>query len=209
MSSPDSPKKANGLAITSLVLGICSLSCCFALTSIPAIITGHIAHRRAKSNPETHGGTGMALAGLFLGYLSVVLTILLAVLTIPALPKIQARVQAIEAQVHEQQIYSAVEKSGSWPADAKITSSADLIKALRQKNAASDAEIATYHIGDFQIGNVSANDAPRTIFIRTRPGLLQDGAVVVFYVDGSGQIYENGAAIQGTPPPREPNYLSD
>ena len=37
----------SGLAITSLILGICSITVC-AITGIPAIICGHIARSKAK-----------------------------------------------------------------------------------------------------------------------------------------------------------------
>ena len=57
------------LAITSLVLGILSFFCSF-ITGVPAIITGHLARSQARKSPELYGGTGMALAGLILGYFS-------------------------------------------------------------------------------------------------------------------------------------------
>ena len=71
---PTAPAAApqTGLSITSLVLGILSLPICFyILAGLPAIITGHIARSRAKQQPQLYGGTGMALAGLILGYLSI------------------------------------------------------------------------------------------------------------------------------------------
>ncbi|HTD66520.1 MAG TPA: DUF4190 domain-containing protein [Candidatus Limnocylindria bacterium] len=80
-----------GLSITSLVLGILSLGCLYIFAGLPAIITGHIARRRAKRQPEIYGGAGMALAGLILGYLSILTTIalvaVLAAIILPAMAK--------------------------------------------------------------------------------------------------------------------------
>ena len=69
------PKPRTGLSLTSFVLGLLSLGCFFLLTGLPAIITGHVARARAKKNPQLHGGAGLALAGLILGYLSILTTI--------------------------------------------------------------------------------------------------------------------------------------
>lgn len=59
--SPAPPSRTNGLAIATLVLGICG----FAL--IP-IILGHIALAQIRARHQ--GGGGMAIAGLVLGYLT-------------------------------------------------------------------------------------------------------------------------------------------
>jgi hypothetical protein len=64
--------KTNGLAITSLVLGILSiptLSCYGGgvLFGIAALITGTIARRQIKESGGTQSGDGLALAGIILG----------------------------------------------------------------------------------------------------------------------------------------------
>lgn len=56
----------NGMATASMVLGIIGIFSC-GLTSILAIIFGHVAHSQIKRTGE--GGSGMATAGLVLGYL--------------------------------------------------------------------------------------------------------------------------------------------
>jgi hypothetical protein len=65
----------NGLAIASLVCGIIGLlgfCCCVSwIFPIPAIICGHMGLNRA--NRGSGGGRGMAIAGLIMGYLSVLL----------------------------------------------------------------------------------------------------------------------------------------
>jgi hypothetical protein len=71
------PKPKQGLAITSMVLGILSLVCLSvgvgAVLGPPAVITGHLARRRMKRSPDQYGGRKLALAGLITGYLSTAL----------------------------------------------------------------------------------------------------------------------------------------
>jgi hypothetical protein len=64
----------NGLAIASLVCGL--LGPCTCVTSIAAIIMGHIAMGQIKDSNGTQEGRGFAIAGLALGYGILVLTII-------------------------------------------------------------------------------------------------------------------------------------
>ncbi len=66
MGNPNS--KTSGLAITALVLGLLSLFT-VGLTSLPAIICGHIALSQIKKSAGVVLGKGMAIAGLIMGYL--------------------------------------------------------------------------------------------------------------------------------------------
>lgn len=87
------------LAIWALVLGIASLLFCCLLLAIPAIICGHLARSRIKQAPGTASGSGMAMAGLIMGYVSVVAFILACILgiitalTIPAAIKLRDKTQ--------------------------------------------------------------------------------------------------------------------
>lgn len=93
------------LAITSLVLGILSLTCLGLLAGIPAIITGHIARGRARRQPELHGGPGLALAGTIMGYASIALTaVLLLGMLLPAVTKAKGRAQTINCVNNLKQI---------------------------------------------------------------------------------------------------------
>ena len=78
-------KQSQGLAIGSMVCGILAfIGCCIWFLSGPlaivAIVLGHIAIAKIKSNPTANGGKGMARTGLILGYLG----LLGAVLTVAA-----------------------------------------------------------------------------------------------------------------------------
>jgi hypothetical protein len=68
------------LGIVSLVLGILSFVCLGFLGSIPAIILGFMQRSKIKSNPAEFGGGGMAMAGIVLGALNIVFTIVVIVL---------------------------------------------------------------------------------------------------------------------------------
>lgn len=66
----------NGMAIASMVLGIIGVLGAAILTSVPAIICGHIARRQIRNAERREEGEGMALAGLILGYMVTVLSVL-------------------------------------------------------------------------------------------------------------------------------------
>ena len=68
--------KTNGLAIASLACGLAQFA--FGpLTAIPAIVFGHVARHQIKRTGEQ--GAGLALAGLILGWATVILGIVLIV----------------------------------------------------------------------------------------------------------------------------------
>lgn len=72
----------NTLAVVSLVCGILSICLCGIFTGIPAIITGFMAKNNVDANPELYGGRGMALAGMIMGFVSIVFTILYVIFMI-------------------------------------------------------------------------------------------------------------------------------
>jgi hypothetical protein len=78
---------SNGLAIGALVVGILSIPgacCCYSSVplGIAAIIMGVVAMNKAKLSPSTHGGRGMAMAGLICGAVGLAFTILVLALGI-------------------------------------------------------------------------------------------------------------------------------
>ena len=65
------------LAIVSMVLGILSICCYTGLfTGIGALITGFLALKNIKNDPNTYGGRGMALAGMITGGIFVAIWII-------------------------------------------------------------------------------------------------------------------------------------
>lgn len=77
MNSPDLPPPpsrpaSSGLAVASLICGILA-PFTLLITAIPAVITGHMARSKVRSSGGTISGGGKALAGLILGYGSLLL----------------------------------------------------------------------------------------------------------------------------------------
>lgn len=81
-SSPVSPTQPYGLSsfqvaqdktmpTVSLILGICAVAmvCCYGgiWLGVPAAIVGFLAMRNVESDPSRYGGRGMAIAGMVLG----------------------------------------------------------------------------------------------------------------------------------------------
>ena len=64
----------NGMAIASMVCGICSLVLYFFfgfVLAVLAVIFGHIQLSNISKSPKVFGGRGMAIAGLVCGYISI------------------------------------------------------------------------------------------------------------------------------------------
>jgi len=76
---PGTPARNSGMALASLILGILSLFL-WLLTSIAAIITGHMALSRIQKSSGQLSGKGLAVAGLVLGYITTVLGGIVAVI---------------------------------------------------------------------------------------------------------------------------------
>lgn len=112
-------KEISNLAVWSLVLGIASLVFCCLPAAIPAIICGHLARSKIKQVPETVSGSGMALAGLITGYVSVVAFILacilgvIAAITVPSVIKMFRDEQKSECSENMHAIETAVETNQS------------------------------------------------------------------------------------------------
>lgn len=68
--------QTSGLAIASLILGIGGLTFVPLLGSLVAVILGYAARRDIRSRPDEVGGSGVAMAGLVLGWIGVALAVL-------------------------------------------------------------------------------------------------------------------------------------
>ena len=86
-SQQQQPRK--GLAVTSLVLGIISIPTLGLLVvgAITSLVLGSIALKRIKKEPASHGGKGMAIAGIITSAFSLLITAVFCLLTAIAVPK--------------------------------------------------------------------------------------------------------------------------
>ena len=86
-----------GLATWSLVLGIFAFVLCpiGLLFAIPGVICGHKALGRIKASGNALEGSGLAIAGLVMGYIAVGMSMLIGLLSIIAIPNfVRARQMA-------------------------------------------------------------------------------------------------------------------
>jgi hypothetical protein len=71
MPGPRPPERTNGKAIGAVVCGVSGIF--IGITSVPAIVLGHMARREIRDTGEQ--GDGMAVAGLVLGYVVTILMV--------------------------------------------------------------------------------------------------------------------------------------
>lgn len=200
MNPPDVPnpppvqQPKTGLAITSLVLGILSITPCLGmLSAIAAIIIGHIAYSRARKFPLQFGGKGMAIGGFVLGYLAL---LLLPVLLLPALARAKEKAQTIRCVMNLKEIGTAArvyadDHNHVYPSDLKqiaemlgnpkaLTCPADTKRtATTNLSTLSDANIS-YEIVDLGT-TASGNLTPTNVYIRCpihNNLLMADGSVI-------------------------------
>lgn len=70
------PVQTSGLAIASLISGICGWTIVPVIGSIIAVVTGHMAKNEIRRSNGTLDGSGMATAGLVLGYVGLALALI-------------------------------------------------------------------------------------------------------------------------------------
>ncbi|MBW3595165.1 MAG: DUF3105 domain-containing protein [Actinobacteria bacterium] len=68
-------QKTNGMAIAALVSGLLGLTMCPVVGSVLALIFGYVGRGQIKRSHGSEGGDGMAIAGIVLGWIGVVLSL--------------------------------------------------------------------------------------------------------------------------------------
>jgi competence protein ComGC len=113
--------RSSATAIWSLVLGILSLVCFSIITGIPAVICGHVAHGRIKRSEGLLTGSGMALSGLIMGYVSIALAVLvvplLVAIAVPNFVKARDMAQQNACINNLRQLDGAIQ---SWALEKKM-----------------------------------------------------------------------------------------
>ena len=93
--TPAQPQQTSGMAIGSLICGLLPF---FLLTPIAAIVLGHMALAQIKRSAGRLKGSGMAIAGLVLGYGCVAFLPIILIITAIAIPNVlRARIAANES----------------------------------------------------------------------------------------------------------------
>ena len=106
-TTPPLPAQTNGLAITSLVLGILGLFTC-GITALFGLIFGIIALVKAKQNRNALGVNGIALAGVIVSAIFVIMIPMFAAMLLPALAAAKQKAQTINCVNNEKQLAVAV-----------------------------------------------------------------------------------------------------
>jgi len=109
------------LALASLICGIISLPT-LGLTSIPAVITGHMALSRIRKSLGALEGKGLAIGGLVTGYLGfgILLLVVIAMLAVPTFGGMQQKANQAKAMNNARQLVLgmkqyAIDHDGSLP----------------------------------------------------------------------------------------------
>ena len=219
---PDAAQpRLSRLALASLILGILSVLCLSVVSGIPAIICGHMARSRIRRSADTLRGSTQAVIGLILGYLSLVTALvvfpLLMSLGKPTLEVFDQAERSQDLMMQARSLHSAVQAAAldgfssnqvglGWPADSGITSRQQLGSVLVSGQYLTAEDLAHMALENFQIGNVSQEDSPNTIFLLARS---PNGETILILKNGSGQIFASPeeAREAGILPPRTPEYL--
>ncbi len=72
-------RQTSALAVVSLVMGIVGWTVLPFIGSLVAIVTGHMARGEIRRQPQALEGDGLALAGLILGWVAVIGSLLVVV----------------------------------------------------------------------------------------------------------------------------------
>jgi hypothetical protein len=82
---PETEAALSGLAITSFILGLLGMSILPFLASVPAVAFGHVALAQIRKSRGRLGGRGLAIAGLALGYVVIVPSVITAIVWVAIL----------------------------------------------------------------------------------------------------------------------------
>lgn len=166
--------KTSGLAITSMVLGICSFLC-GGFTAIPAIICGHIAHSKIKNSQGQQTGVGFAIAGFITGYIGIfVMIAMLAGLTAPMVIRQRKKADQTVAVSNARQIGLALmefeSEYGRYPDDSTARLVADDTKTPKITGSSSNARFQ-------QLFSASLTQSENMFYAKTSGTRKPDGNI--------------------------------
>jgi hypothetical protein len=191
----------SGLAVTSLIAGIASILLCGlgGIGSLVAIICGHKATSRIDRSGGTEGGRGMAVAGLIMGYISLVLAVifymaLFASLVMPVFAKIQDKGNvtlhtSYAVTLQAACMSHAINNDGKYPGSLEELAEKGLVKAdFLQK--ANDFKVPGWEgePGFEYRGGGKDHSAPPDTVILISNAADRNGQRVVARIDGSVKL---------------------
>jgi prepilin-type processing-associated H-X9-DG protein len=121
-AAPAAPPKTSGMAVASLVLGICGLLSC-GITSLVGLILGIVALVRINKSRGQQSGQGLAIAGIVVSGVFLLMIPIWAGMLLPALAKAKMKAQSINCVNNAKQLalgivmYSA-DNNDQFPAAA-------------------------------------------------------------------------------------------
>jgi hypothetical protein len=98
-SGPARSTVTSSAALTSMILGFCSIGCAF-LTGIPAIIFGIVALVKIQGSRGQLRGTGMAITGICLGFVAPAVAAIMVALLLPAVQAAREAARRVESKNH-------------------------------------------------------------------------------------------------------------
>ncbi|MCB1277378.1 DUF4190 domain-containing protein [Prosthecobacter sp.] len=197
VAAPMASAPSSGLAIASMVCGILGFFT-IGLTSLPAIIMGHIARSQIKKSGGKLGGGGVALAGVITGYLGFcfIFLAILAALAVPAFNQVARQSDQMKAMNNARQIVIAMkqyaaEHEGKNPAtldvlfDEKILMDRKVLEFPPQMNVPGQ--------GWEYLGAGHTDTDPGNLVIMTSKKPDRTGKIIVARNDGSVSVEREGA----------------
>lgn len=206
--------QTSGKAVASLVLGICIFILGF-LAGIPAIIFGHMAKSDIRKSGGRLQGDGMALAGLILGYSSVVFIPLILIIAAIAIPNLlRSKMAANEASaVGSLRTVTTAMETYAYSYGQGVPKSLTLLRPSSDGLAPSasaagliDANLAAgqkygYKF-TYQASSSRADGALNAFRLNADPAVPGSTGVRHFFVDQTGVIrYELGGPANEHSPP--------
>jgi len=190
---PPAVKQTSGAAMASLILGLLSFLCGFSfLTSVPAIICGHMGRARVRSDPEHYTGGGLALAGLIMGYAVTAFSILLVIaMLLPAVASARGKAREVQSLSNVQQIAMscmlyAEDHEGLAPPDlATLASEFNLETDILRSPFSAEGEAIGYEL--VFTGNVYSVSSPGEVPLIREIPVSPRGNRAVAYCDGHAE----------------------
>ena len=172
-----------GIAVTSLVLGILSLTCFSIFTGIPALICGTIALGRIRSARGSLTGQGLAISGVVMGGLSILMIPVLIGLCLPAFASAREEARRVQCMSQEKQIGAAFvsyvnDHDGKAPQTFEDLRPYGITDAILHCPAAKDRSVRSYQL--------MPGTKPTDVIVREDPSDHRRGSNVV-YGDGHGE----------------------